>query len=269
MSAREPHELPLFDTGTEKPDKTGREPRLSASLARSPGDIEDAQRLRYEVFAQEMGAQLANCEDGVDQDEFDPYCDHLIVRDLDTSRVVGTYRILPPHKARAIGKLYSENEFDLSRLTHLRPSLIEVGRSCVHPDYRTGSAILMLWAGLAQYMRKAGYQHLIGCASAPLADGGMQAARLWDELQGFLAGPEYRVFPRLPFPHDRIPRSTTFEIPPLIKGYLRLGAKVCGEPAWDPDFNTADFLVWLPLGQVNRRYARHFDLLAAQLEPKP
>jgi putative hemolysin len=249
-------------------DKAAREPRLSVGLARGPADIEDAQRLRFEVFGQEMGAKLHQSEDCVDQDEFDPFCDHLIVRDLDTARVVGTYRILPPHKARELGKLYSENEFDLSRLTHLRPSLVEVGRSCVHADYRTGSAILLLWGGLAQYMRSAGYSHVIGCASASLADGGMQAASLRDETQRYLAGSEYRVFPRLPFPHDRFPRAANFEMPPLIKGYLRLGAKICGEPAWDPDFNSADFLVWLPLANMNRRYARHFDLLAAQADSR-
>ncbi len=262
MSARDAQRPTLLQAPL---DKLPREPRLSVGLARGPADIEDAQRLRYEVFAQEMGAQLGPNDDALDQDEFDPFCDHLIVRDEDTTRVVGTYRILPPHKARELGKLYSENEFDLSRLTHLRPSLIEVGRSCVHADYRTGSAILLLWAGMAQYMKSAGYRHLIGCASASLADGGMQAARLRDELQKYLASPEYRVFPRLPFPHERMPRAATFDIPPLIKGYLRLGAKVCGEPAWDPDFNTADFLIWVSLDGINPRYARHFDLLAAQL----
>jgi putative hemolysin len=262
MSARDPQRTSLLETPLEK---LAREPRLTVGLARGPADIEDAQRLRYEVFAQEMGAQLGATDDSIDQDEFDPFCDHLIVRDEDSSRVVGTYRILPPHRARELGKLYSENEFDLSRLTHLRASLIEVGRSCVQADYRTGSAILLLWAGMAQYMRAAGYRHLIGCASASLADGGMQAARLRDELQKYLAGPEYRVFPRLPFPHERMPRAATFDIPPLIKGYLRLGAKVCGEPAWDPDFNTADFLIWVSLDGMSRRYARHFDLLAAQL----
>lgn len=243
------------------------EPRLSVGLARGPVDIEDAQRLRYDVFALEMGAQLADTEntaDGIDCDEFDAYCDHLLVRDEDSGRVVGTYRVLAPHRAREFGRLYSESEFDLSRLTHLRPSLIEVGRSCVHPDYRTGSAILLLWAGLARYMKKGGYRHLIGCASAPLADGGQQAAKLRDELQRYLTDPEYRVFPRLPFPHERMPRAATIEIPPLIKGYVRLGAKVCGEPAWDPDFNSADFLIWLSLDNINPRYARHFDLLAAQ-----
>ena len=239
------------------------EPRLAVSLARSAAEIADAQRLRYKIFAEELGARI-NGADGHDADEFDAYCDHLIVRDDDTLRVVGTYRILPPHRARDAGRLYSDGEFDLARLAHLRPSLIEIGRSCVHRDYRSGAAILLLWAGLAQYMKANGYRHLIGCASAPLADGGMLAARLRDELQAHLSDAEYRVFPRLPFPHQRLEHAAICEMPPLIKGYLRIGARVCGEPAWDPDFNTADFLLWLSLDQLNPRYARHFDLLARQ-----
>ena len=239
---------------------------LRVSLARSPSDLKQAQQLRYAVFAQEMGAQLASAAQGTDEDEFDLYCDHLLVRDTDSGLVVGTYRILPPHRRQEIGRLYSESEFDLARLAHLQPSLIEVGRSCVHPDHRSGAAILMLWAGLAQYMRRGRYRHLIGCASAPLADGGMQAAGLRDKLQPYLAEPEYRVFPRLPFPHERIARPASVDLPPLIKGYLRLGAKVCGEPAWDPDFNSADFLIWLSLDNLQPRYARHFDLLASQGE---
>jgi putative hemolysin len=238
------------------------EPRLTVGLARSAADVQDAQRLRFKVFAEEMGARLGSAVDGLDRDEFDAWCDHLIVRDADTLRVVGTYRVLPPHRAREFGRLYSESEFELSRLAHLAPATIEVGRSCVHRDYRCGAAILLLWAGLAQYMKAGGYRHLIGCASAPLADGGLQAARLRDELQPYFTDPEYRVFPRLPFPHQRIERAAECEMPPLIKGYLRLGAKVCGEPAWDPDFNTADFLIWLSLDNLHPRYARHFDLLA-------
>jgi putative hemolysin len=241
-------------------------PALRVSMARSPADLEEAQRLRYSVFAQEMGARLGNTQEGVDHDEFDLYCDHLLVREAESGRVVGTYRILPPHRREQIGRLYSDAEFDLARLGNLRASLIEVGRSCVAPEHRTGSAILMLWAGLAQYMRKGNYRHLIGCASAPLADGGMQAAGLRDKLQAYLAPSEYRVFPHLPFPHERIARPANVEMPPLIKGYLRLGAKICGEPAWDPDFNTADFLIWLSLDSIQPRYARHFDLLAAQGE---
>lgn len=240
------------------------EPRLAVSLTHSPADIEDAQRLRYKVFVEEMGAKVGDAATGIDADDFDPYCDHLIVRDLDTLRVVGTYRVLAPHRARELGRLYSDGEFDLSRLQHITPTMVEVGRSCVHRDYRSGSTILLLWAGMAHYMRAGGYNHLIGCASVPLADGGRVAARVRLDLQKYLTGPEYRVFPHLPFPHAQIEPATAGDMPPLLKGYLRVGAKICGEPAWDPDFNTADFLVWLSLNNLHPRYARHFELLAAQ-----
>lgn len=238
--------------------------RLAVSLARSPADVEEAQRLRYKVFAEELGARIGDRERRLDRDDFDAACDHLIVRDLDTLRVVGTYRMLPPHRARGLGRRYSDAEFDLTRLAHLAPASVEVGRSCVHRDYRSGSTVMLLWAGLAQYMRAGGYGHLLGCASVPLADGGHMAARITLMLQERLSAPEYRVFPRLRFPHDRIEPAASAELPPLLKGYLRLGAVVCGEPAWDPDFGTADFLVWLPLASLQPRYARHFDLLAAQ-----
>jgi len=240
------------------------EPRLGLTLARTQADVADAQRLRYKVFAEEMGARVGGAADGLDRDAFDAWCDHLIVRDLDTLRVVGTYRILPPDRAAELGRLYSDAEFDLSRLAHLRPATIEVGRSCVHRDYRSGGTILLLWAGLAHYMKVGGYRHLIGCASASLADGGRRAARLRDELQRYMTDAELRVFPRLAFPHARIERAAACIMPPLIKGYLRIGARVCGEPAWDPDFNTADFLLWLSLERMPARYARHFDLLAQE-----
>ena len=253
-------------TGMPTPDAVHSHGALSIGLARSAADLQEAQRLRFAVFAEELGANLGNARTAIDQDEFDLYCDHLLVRVRNTGQVIGTYRILPPHRREQLGRLYSESEFDLSRLAHLRPSLIEVGRSCVHSEHRTGAAILMLWAGLAQYMRRGHYRHLIGCASAPLTDGGMHAAALRDKLQAYLSDPEHRVFPHMPFIHERIVRPASVDIPPLIKGYLRLGAKVCGEPAWDPDFNSADFLIWLSLDDLQPRYARHFDLLAVQGE---
>ncbi len=239
-------------------------PRLAVSLARTPGDIEDAKRLRYKVFAEEMQAEVGAEGEGLDEDEFDAYCDHLIVRDLDSLRVVGTYRILAPHRARELGRLYADTEFDLARLQLLAPAMVEVGRACVHRDYRSGQTILLLWAGMAKYMRSGGYRHLIGCASVGLADGGSTAARVRLDLQRYLTRPEYRVFPRLAWPHERIEPRAACEMPALIKGYLRVGARICGEPAWDPHFNTADFLIWLALDNLNARYARHFELLAQQ-----
>jgi len=112
--------------------------------------------------------------------------------------------------------------------------MVEVGRSCVHWDYRSGSTILLLWAGMAHYMKAGGYSHLIGCASVPLNDGGQTAARVRLDVQSYLTDPEYRVFPHHPFPFDRIQPAATREMPPLLKGYLRIGSRICGEPAWDP-----------------------------------
>ncbi|MDW9253849.1 acetyltransferase domain protein [Burkholderia thailandensis] len=122
--------------------------RLRAAWARTEDELREAQRLRHSVFAEEMGAHVSGPA-GLDVDPFDPYCDHLLVRDLDTLKVVGTYRVLPPHQAARVGRLYAEGEFDLSRLTHLRSKMVEVGRSCVHRDYRSGAVIMALWGASA------------------------------------------------------------------------------------------------------------------------
>jgi len=173
--------------------------------------------------------------------------------------VVGTYRILSPAKARKIGGFYSEAEFDLTRLAHLSDRMVEVGRSCVHPDYRSGAVITLLWAGLAEYMERGGYEYLIGCASISMADGGHAAASLFERIKIDNMSPvEWRVRPRNPLPLAALKRELNPPLPPLIKGYLRLGAYICGDPAWDPDFNTADLLVLLPLAHLSRRHARHF-----------
>ena len=234
-------------------------PKFFYCFAQTKADIEEAQRLRYRVFAEEMGARLSTRKSGVDEDIYDPYCDHLLVRDGITNEVVGTYRILSPEKARKIGGYYSQSEFDLTRLEHLSGRMVEVGRSCVHPDYRSGAVIALLWAGLADYMEHGGYGYLIGCASISMADGGHSAASLFNRIQVDNMSPvEWRVFPRCPLPLENLRCDLNPTMPPLIKGYLRLGAYVCGDPAWDPDFNTADLLVLLPMANLNHRHARHF-----------
>jgi putative hemolysin len=180
-----------------------------------------------------------------------------VVRDRGSGEVVGNYRILSPENARQVG-YYSENEFDLTRLQHLRPRLVEIGRSCVHPDYRNGATIALLWSGLARYMTERGYDYLMGCASISMADGGHAAASLYNRLSGNLGPQEYRVFPRCPLPLAALKKDQPAEMPPLIKAYLRAGAWVCGEPAWDPDFNTADLPILMPMGRVSGRYAKHY-----------
>lgn len=256
--------------------------RLVLTVARRGSEIEEAKRLRYRVFCEEMGAQIesapsavsaavthgvysgeARNNGGIDEDRFDAYCEHLIVRDLEHAETVGTYRILTPRAAVAAGGYYSEAEFDLARLSHLRPGMMELGRSCVHRDYRNGTVIGLLWRGVIQYMHQHGYRHVMGCASIGLADGGRLAAATWSTVERHFMGPaDYRVFPRLRLPVEALQPADAIELPPLIRGYLKLGAFICGEPAWDPDFNTADLLTLLPLERMAARHRRRFGIQA-------
>jgi putative hemolysin len=228
-------------------------------LAQDDAEIREAQRLRYKVFVDEFGAEICSDLPGHDIDYFDNFCDHLIVRDEDSGRVVGTYRILPPHAARALDGYYSEKEFRLDRLDALRSQMVEVGRSCIHRDYRSGAVIGLLWSGLASYMAQGNYGYLIGCASVPMPDGGHNAANIYRALDSAHRAPDdYATFPLNRLPVERLGSELKPEIPPLIKGYLRAGAWICGEPAWDPQFNCADLLVLLPMSRLQSRYAKHY-----------
>ncbi|MEU6683197.1 GNAT family N-acyltransferase [Streptomyces sp. NPDC046832] len=232
--------------------------RYTVVLARNEEDVRAAQRLRHDVFAGEMGALLAGPQPGLDADAFDAYCDHLLVREETSGQVVGTYRLLPPERAAVAGRLYSEGEFDLTALDGIRPQLVEVGRSCVHPDHRDGAVISLIWAGIARYMVDRGHEWLAGCCSVPLADGGALASATWDRVsERHLAPEEYRVRPLQPWAPGPAPAARV-ELPALLRGYLRLGAWVCGAPAHDPDFGVADLYVLLPMSRVNGRYLRHF-----------
>jgi putative hemolysin len=232
---------------------------FSVQITTRPEEVREAQRLRWQVFAEEMGAHLMTPEQGLDIDLYDAFCEHLVVRDTQNGQVVGTYRILTPEAATSVGSYYSDQEFDLVRLQHLRPRMVELGRSCVHPDYRSGSVITLLWLGLAEFMQKRGYDTLMGCASIGMQDGGHNATAIWNAIKDkHLAPPEWRVFPRCALPLAALDSAVSPAIPPLIKGYLRAGALVAGEPAWDPDFNTADLLLLLPMKNLSPVYARHF-----------
>ncbi|MET7519906.1 GNAT family N-acyltransferase [Streptomyces sp. NPDC005480] len=250
-------------TTLDRPPQPEAPTRYTVTLARDEDDVRAAQRLRHDVFAGEMGALLATPQPGLDVDAFDAYCDHLLVRDTVTGQVVGTYRLLPPERASVAGRLYSEGEFDLTALDEIRPGLVEVGRSCVHPDHRDGAVIGLIWAGIARYMVDRGHEWLAGCCSIPLADGGVLAAGTWDRVRTkYLAPEEYRVRPLLPWNAERVEFPARTELPPLLRGYLRLGAWVCAEPAHDPDFGVADLYVLLSMRRVNPRYLRHFLSLA-------
>jgi putative hemolysin len=241
-------------------------PSLEVVWASSEEEVRSAQRLRHQVFVEEMGAQptpLAGSPAGYDIDVFDDFCEHLIVRtapcDGEAGEVVGTYRVLTPSAARRAGSFYSDTEFDLTRLRPLRDRMVELGRSCVHADHRSGGVILALWGALAQFMDRNGMETVIGCASVSMRDGGHCAASLWARLcRTHLAPIDCQVRPRVPLPVDDLNQELDVEPPALIKGYLRLGAKVLGAPAWDPEFNTADLPLLTRLADMPERYRRHF-----------
>jgi putative hemolysin len=233
--------------------------------ARTQDEVREAQRLRYEVFALEMGAQLsvpAGTPPGHDADRFDDYCEHLIVRAIGydgPGRVIGTYRVLTPAAARRAGGFYGDTEFDLTPLAPLRGRMVELGRSCVHPQWRSGGTILALWGALGQLMHRNALDTMIGCASVSMRDGGHCAASLWQRLrETHLAAPQWHVRARVPLPVHEMRCDLEVEAPPLIKGYLRCGARVLGAPAWDPDFNTADLPLMMRTGDLPDRYRKHF-----------
>jgi putative hemolysin len=234
-------------------------PRYSLLMTTAPDEVRAAQRLRYRVFADELGAVLDTPVPGYDIDLFDAFCDHLLVRDEGTGEIVGTYRMLPAAAAARAGRLYAEGEFVLDTIAPLRPALVETGRSCVHPDHRNGSVVGLVWAGIARYMVLTGHRWLAGCASVPLADGGVAASTVWDRALARHLSPEpYRVRPLQPWQPPVLRALRRAAIPPLLQGYLRLGAWVCGPPALDPAFDCADFFVLLGLDHLDERYARFF-----------
>ena len=247
------------DTGAAEPKTTV----LTVSWARHLDEVRAAQRLRFDVFAGEMGARLSTSVDKHDIDLFDDFCEHLLVRDDATQQVIGTYRVLTPAQARRIGSTYSDTEFDLTRLRDLRERMVELGRSCVHRDHRQGGVILALWGALAGFMHRNRLDTMIGCASIPMShngvNGGDAAASIWRQLSSTHMAPiQYQVQPRLPLPVERLDSQLDVEPPALIRGYLRLGAKVLGAPAWDPDFNTADLPMLMRIADLPPRYRKHF-----------
>ena len=251
------YRLPLASVGA------GARSGIAVSWATSSDEVRASQRLRFNVFSSEMGARLDTTLPDHDVDLFDDYCEHLLVRDLATNEVVGTYRVLTPAQARRVGSTYSDTEFDLVSLHSLRDHMVELGRSCVHPSYRNGGVIMSLWGALGEFMVRNKFETVMGCASIPMLYHGLVsgdvAASIWEKLrQTHLASIEYHVRPKMPLPLGQLDSSLDVEVPALIKGYLRTGAKVLGPPAWDPVFNTADLPMIMHIKGLPERYKKHF-----------
>jgi putative hemolysin len=227
--------------------------QLVVRLAQSQHEIIEAQKLRYRVFSAEFGANFYSDEQR-DLDEFDPFCKHLIAMVGD--RVVGTYRILFPEGAIQAGRMYSETEFDLASFGALRQSTIELGRSCIDPEFRNGQVLRRLWSGLADVLAFRPESHVMGCVSVSMHDGGYFASNLYKLLQKEqLSFADGQVFPFDPLPIELGSVTCDVEIPPLMRSYIKLGAKLLGEPHWDLAFNVADFPMVVTTAEIEKRFS--------------
>ena len=247
--------------------------RYKFEIATRASAIVECQRLRYRVFALEMGASLESAAEQIDSDPYDPFCRHLTVSDTITGDIVACTRALSDEDVPQAGGFYTQSEFKLGHLRSLPGKKLEVGRTCVHPEHRSGGAITCLWLGLAEFMLSQNYDYLFGCASVGMSDGGRQAHAIYQNaLERGLVNLDLDVHPRVPLPKPNQPAmDATIELsdsvreilPPLLKAYLNLGAEICGTPCWDRKFNVADMLVLLNRANIAPRYVRRF-LKAAQ-----
>lgn len=242
---------------------------FAVKLVETPAELRAAQALRYDVFVRELGGggALVDHEAGLEIDRFDGFFDHMIVTDTGTGQVVGVYRLMRADQAAAAGQFYSEDEYDLTLLRRSGRKLLELGRSCLHPDYRSGMAMVHLWNGLADYVAQHGIEILFGVASFHGTDTEALAAPLSLLHHNHLAPEDLRVQARAPHrqPMDLIApdaldrRAAMVQVPSVIKAYLRLGGTV-GEGAWiDHAFNTTDVCVVLDAAQVNARQRRIYE----------
>jgi putative hemolysin len=247
-------------------------PRYTLLLSTDPALIDAAQRLRHDVFTTEPGFALAGASDGRDADRFDEFCDHLLVREDNTGQLVGCYRMLPPPGAIAAGGLYTATEFDVTGLDALRPSLVEMGRAVVRDDHRNGGVVLLMWAGILAYLDRCGYDYVTGCVSVPVEDSGIPGRQIRGVrdfvLRRHAAPSEYTVHPYRPVTIDgrgldAIEPPNRVVVPALMRGYLRLGAQVCGEPAHDLDFGVGDFPALLDKRRADTRYLTRLRSVAA------
>lgn len=243
---------------------SARHGRFIVKLAEYLDELESALRLRFDVFNTELNEGLdSSYLTGLDRDCYDDYCDHLVVIDTCCNRVAGTYRLLLGSVAENNIGYYSESEFDITPVKSVMGEKLELGRSCVHRDYRNAGVINLLWAGIARYMEIYNVRHLFGCASLHTGDPA-EVGMVYSYMNAFhRACDEFTVYPLKKFGSMNLPhiadRETAFgKLPPLIKGYLRLGALICGEPAYDEVFGTTDLFLLLDTEKLISRYRRRF-----------
>ncbi|MBU6507071.1 MAG: GNAT family N-acetyltransferase [Alphaproteobacteria bacterium] len=246
---------------------------LEVRLARNEGEIAAAQALRYRVFYQEMGAH-PTVETALvqrDFDDFDAFCDHLLVfdhaRGAGNDAVVGTYRLIRREAAARVGRFYSAAEYDLRCVAEYPGAVLELGRSCIDPQWRTRPTMQLLWRGIAAYVFDFGIELMFGCASLPGTDPNALAVPLSYLYHHHLAPPALR--PRAlsdryldmnRLPADAFdPAEALNQLPPLLKGYLRLGGFVGDGAVIDQQFNTTDVCIVVKTDLVTEKYYRHYE----------
>ena len=239
-------------------------------LAETLAERESACRLRFRVFNIELGEGLeASFQTGLDQDQFDLFCDHLIVEDHSRREVVGTYRMQSGAVAAQKLGYYSEQEFDFSPYEPIRSQVLELGRASIAREHRTSEVLTLLWRGIAQYARFYNLRYLLGCSSLNSRDP-REGWSMYRQLTAFLAAEPFRTRPA---PSWELPGEATnvqdeVRVPKLLKTYIAVGARICGAPAWDREFGTIDFLTLLDLAQLTPA-ARNRFLPDAEPQPPP
>lgn len=248
---------------------------FAIKITRDGNDIQEAQRLRFEVFNLEMQEGLkSSYQRGLDVDDYDPVCDHLIVRDVHNGTVAGTYRLLLGLEARRHFGFYSEREFNLENIKKLSGELLELGRSCAHKDYRDKTLMLLMWSAIADYVKRHQVRYLFGCASLHTTHP-EEVSQFFSLLKAkHYASEEFRVYP---VPEKSFPDldenvqteddpNLFFRIPSLINGYLRVGALLCGPPALDREFGTTDLFLLLDVEKMSGEYLRRFGFVGPKVQ---
>jgi putative hemolysin len=251
MEAHVPAAVQTERTAQFTPANAPATAQYSVRLAETDAERTSAFRLRFRVFNLELNEGLESAfEDGLDRDEFDPQCDHLIILECSTGEVIGTYRLQTGRRAHAGIGFYSAREFEFAVYEGFSGAMLELGRACIHPEHRTFEVMNLLWRGIAAYAHVHESRYLIGCTSLTSQDEatGIAAYRL---LEPWLVTPDLRTVPLDAFLLNNVGTGAEVKIPRLLRAYLALGAKICGPPAIDREFKTIDFLTLLDLESLS------------------
>jgi putative hemolysin len=222
----------------------------SVSLAKTDDERRAAFRLRFRTFNLELNEGLEKAyETGEDADEFDSFCDHLIVRDDESASVVGTYRLQTGTSATRNLGFYSAREFNFAPYDSLAPQMVELGRACIHPDHRKYEVLMLLWKAITRYAVQRGARYLIGCSSLTSQDP-LVGSATYESLKPMLAPAHLRTLPTEPYGFTLTETTEPLRAPKLLRSYLAVGAQVCGPPALDREFKTIDFLTLMDLNNL-------------------